>query len=362
MTEPLLSFSITYQLPALRLDVALESASGRLALFGPSGAGKTTILKALAGLVKPSDARIALRDETWMDTQSKTFVPPHLRRAALVFQDDRLFPHMSVERNLRYGQPVERGPALPRLIELTGIDGLLDRSVHTLSGGERKRVAIARALASAPHLLLLDEPYVGLDRATAGRLRADLRALLSELETPHVLVSHHLDDVLAHAEDVALIEGGKLVGFGAPEDVFVSEAGQRLIGVADETAPDGPLNILKVARAKSSSFEDIQIWQLANGRHLLLAGDAAPQAASYMRIRGADISIALAPPGETSVLNVLPGTIAALDGRGGFVDARLDLGSGVFLTARITSYSAANLKLAPGMAVHAMIKSAALTN
>ncbi len=360
MTAPLLTVSIAHQLPRLAIDTQFESIRGRLALFGPSGAGKTTILKIIAGLVRTDTSAIALRGEEW--DGASVHLPPHQRGAGLVFQDDRLFPHMSVDGNLKFGASRDRTSTLPRLIELTGIDALLDRSVHTLSGGERKRVAIARALAAAPKLLLLDEPYVGLDRATADRLRRDLRALLTELDVPHILVSHHLEDVLAHADEVALIEDGKLVGFGTPEVAFGSDAGQRLIGTADETAPAGPVTILKAARAKSSSFENIEIWQLANGRHLLLAGDGAPTGASYIRIRGADVSLALSPPGETSVLNVLPGTIADLTARGGFVDARLDLGSGVFLTARITSYSAANLKLAPGMTVHAMIKSAALTH
>jgi len=360
MTAPLLSVSIAHRLPGLAIETQFESSKGRLALFGPSGAGKTTILKIIAGLVRADTSAITLRGEEW--DSAGVHLPTHQRGAGLVFQDDRLFPHMSVEGNLKYGAGGDRNTGLPRLIELTGIDALLDRTAHTLSGGERKRVAIARALAAAPKLLLLDEPYVGLDRATANRLRRDLRALLTELDVPHIIVSHHLEDVLAHADEVALIEDGKLAGFGAPEDIFSSGTGQRLIGAADETAPAGPVTILKAARAKSSSFENIEIWQLANGRHLLLAGDGAPTGSSYIRIRGADVSLALNPPGETSVLNVLPGTIADLTARGGFVDAGLDLGSGVFLTARITSYSAANLKLVPGMTVHAMIKSAALTH
>jgi len=362
MTPALLSVSIKHRLPGLELNASFQAPSGRLALFGPSGAGKTTILKTIAGLLRPDIASISLGEQVWEDSGRNTRLHPHERRAAIVFQDDRLFPHLSVRKNLLYGKPKGQSLRLSELISLTGIEALLDRSVHTLSGGERKRVAIARALASAPQLLLLDEPYSGLDRATALRLRADLRALLKETGTPHVLVSHHLDDVLAHADDVALIEAGCVVGFGTPEEAFTSPVGMRLIGIADETAPAGPLTILRVARVKSSSFPGIQVWELANGRHLLLGGTAETKGPTWLKIRGVDVSLSLEEPGATSVLNVLPAQVTELATRGGYVDAALDLGSGVFLTARITSYSASKLKLASGMQVHAMIKAAALTN
>ncbi len=361
MTEALLSVELQHRLPELQIDVTFAGTSGRFALFGPSGAGKTTILKAIAGLVKPDAAKVSLGNQVWED--ATTSLPAYLRGAVFVFQDDRLFPHMSMMENLTYGQKDNASAALPRLIEMTGISALLDRSVHTLSGGERKRIAIARALAASPSLLLLDEPYAGLDRATAQRLRRDLRALLAEMSVVHILVSHQLDDVLAHAEEVVLIEDGKAIGFGAPEAVFETPTGQRLIGHADETLAAGPMSILRVTKSSHAAGEGLCAWQLANGARLILASASGQDTdAAYVRIRGADVSLALSHPTDTSVLNVMEASIVELTPAADFMDVRLDLGAGLFLSARITSYSASHLGLAPGQSIYAMIKSAALTH
>jgi len=362
MTKVTLSAHINLALHDFQVDAQFESTSTRLALFGPSGAGKTSILKAIAGIAPSSDSRIKFAGDVWEEPGSRTNTPAHERRTAMVFQDNRLFPHMSVRKNVMYAKPPLPQERVDQIIGLTCIEPLLERSVHTLSGGEQKRVAVARALAADPHLLLLDEPYVGLDRSSVNALRRDLLKLLGTLEVPHILVSHHLEDVLLHAAQVILIEDGGIVGSGSPEDVFTSENGQRLLGAADEMVAAGPLNILKVARTKSSSIEGLEAWELANGRHLLLGASGASREHAYLRVRGADISLALNTPGETSILNVLPAEIAALSASDGFMDVRLDLGQGVFLTARITAYSASKLGLTLGQHVHAMIKSAALTH
>ncbi len=361
MTDPILSARLHHDLPGLPLDVTLNSTTGRLALFGPSGAGKTTVLKLIAGLIRARRGELSVNGEAWDNPEGRKRLPAHKRRAAIVFQDNRLFPHMSVQKNLNYGHAADGARSLDDIIAFCGIEALLERSVHTLSGGERKRVAIARALAASPNLLLLDEPYAGLDRASTTQLRHDLRRLLDEMEIPHVFVSHHIEDVLVHASEVTLINEGRDVGSGSPQEVFASDAGQRLIGEADETVAAGPMSILRATHIKSSSIEGLEAWELENGRHLLLGARGARRGHCYMRIRGADVSLSLTYPEDTSVLNVLPAEVASLEPAGGFVDVRLDLGSGLFLTARITSYSATKLRLTPGQSLHAMIKSAALT-
>lgn len=359
----MLSVEISNALP--KLDLSFKSTSGRLAIFGPSGAGKTTALKIIAGLLRPDAATVKLDDTIWQSDNAS--LPPHLRRAAFVFQDDRLFPHMSVAANLAYGGSEDRSIDMDRLTEMTGIQTLMDRSVHTLSGGERKRVAIARALAASPSLLLLDEPYAGLDRRTADHLRSELASLLAELEVPHILVSHHLDDVLAHAREVLLLEDGVATGFGAPEEVFATDAGQRLIGLSDELLTAGPTTVLTVVRSADQSAEGLTRWELSNGKALMLAGREEAAQTAYVRIRGSDISLSTSRPGTTSVLNVFEATVVSLNQAGDFVDVNLDLGesaeeqSGLGLSARITSYSATHLALAPGQQIFAMIKSAAIT-
>ena len=352
-----LSVSINNNHP--KLDLSFQSTTGRLAIFGPSGAGKTTALKIIAGLRKPDSATIQLNDITWHD--QSTFMSAHLRRAGFVFQDDRLFPHMSVAANLSYGEAQDPENGLDQVIEMTGIAKLMDRSVHTLSGGERKRVAIARALAASPNLLLLDEPYAGLDRKTAYRLRYELAQLLEELGVPHILVSHHLDDVLGHAREVLLLANGNAAGFGTPEEVFASPAGQRLIGMSDERLATGPTSVLRVTKSADQPDAGLTHWKLSNGTPLLLAGSPTGPERSYVRIRGSDISLSSTKPETTSVLNVLESTITELSKSGDFVDVRIDLGEGLFLSARITSYSATQMALEPGQQIFAMIKSAAIT-
>jgi len=354
-----LKIDISGKLGATDFDVQIESSSSRLALFGPTGAGKTTILKSIGGFLPRLKGKIDFENMRWDDENAH--VAPHQRGAVIIYQDSRLFPHLSVRKNIEYGHTDGEGPSITDVVELSSVADLLDRSVHTLSGGEQKRVAIARAIVAAPKLLLLDEPYAGLDRASALQLRQDLRTLLAELDLPHILVSHHLDDVLFHADEVVLIEKGRSVQAGTPQEVFSSPDGQRLVGEADEFVAAGPLTILRASRVKKSSIKGLAAWELENGRHLLLGG-TAQSGDAYIRIRGADVSIALEMPADTSILNVLPATICAIDASQGFVDVRLDLGRELFLTARITAYSAEKLKLEPGLVVHAMIKAAALTN
>ncbi len=369
-----LSVAIKNELP--KLDLEFSSRSGRLAIFGPSGAGKTTALKIIAGLQTADMACVEMNGAIWQ--ADSVTIPPHLRGAGFVFQDDRLFPHMSVAANLEYGQTDQDEAGLKRLIEMTGIGGLLERSVHTLSGGEHKRIAIARALAASPSLLLLDEPYAGLDRKSANQLRRALFNLLQETNVPHILVSHQLDDVLTHAREVLLLEDGKATGFGTPEEVFATEAGQRLIGLSDDMLGGGPTTVLRVSRSTTHAPEGLIRWDLGNGDFLLLAGqkgahshDQGAQSTNvtYVRIRGTDVSLATTRPEATSVLNVMEAEVSQLTSSGNFVDVALDLGrgeaslerTGLLLSARITSYSATHLGLAPGQRVFAMIKSAAIT-
>ena len=175
-----LSVTIRHSVQDFTLDVAFEApASGTTVLFGRSGAGKSTIIAAVAGLIRPAECRIAIDDSVMADTRRNVFVPPEHRRIGLVFQDDRLFPHMNVARNLCYG--FRRAPSgvisFDDVVELLGIAPLLERRPHTLSGGEKSRVAIGRALLSQPKLLAMDEPLASLD----GQHKAEILPYLMRL-------------------------------------------------------------------------------------------------------------------------------------------------------------------------------------
>ena len=197
-------------------------------LFGPSGAGKTTVLRALAGLDPPDAGAITFDGETWFDAARRVHVPPQARRVGLVFQEYALFPHLSVEGNVAFGLRGRPGAeARSRIDELAatfGLGDLLHRRPAELSGGQRQRVALARALAPRPRLLLLDEPLSALDAPTRAELRGELRALLEQTEVPAVVVTHDRAEALALGHRLAVLVDGTIRQIGPVEDVFASPA------------------------------------------------------------------------------------------------------------------------------------------
>jgi molybdate transport system ATP-binding protein len=192
------------------VDVSLRSDARVLALFGHSGAGKTSVLDAIAGLLAPREGRVAIDGEVLLDTALDVSIPVAQRRIGYVFQDGRLFPHLDVRQNLHYGMR-EGSAAIDGIVDLLGLGTLLGRRPATLSGGERQRIAIGRALLSAPRALLLDEPLTGLHAEARAQVLDYLRRLKRELRVVTVLVTHHADEVGALADEVARIEGGRIL-------------------------------------------------------------------------------------------------------------------------------------------------------
>lgn len=201
-----------------RLDVGLTFGRGITAVMGPSGAGKTTLLTTIAGLVRPERGRIVLGERVLFDGEERTFVPPHARRIALVFQSLALFPHRSALENVAYGirarSKKERRDQATAWLERTRVGHLADRMPPSLSGGEAQRVAIARALASEPRALLLDEPFSAVDDALRSELREDLRALVAELGIVALLVTHQHDDAKSLASRVITLASGRVTSNG----------------------------------------------------------------------------------------------------------------------------------------------------
>ncbi len=206
------------------IDAAFDTDAPVTGLFGPSGAGKTSILYLLAGLLRPQSGTIRWGEQIWLDARAQRFVEPQARRVGFVFQDQLLFPHLSVERNLMYGRRRRRAQAnaidLRRVIEVLELGDLLRRYPGNLSGGEKQRVALGRSLLSGPELLLLDEPLASLDEALKDRILTYFERIIAEWHVPLIYVSHNAAEVRRLADRVIAVAAGRVVGMGSAEDVL----------------------------------------------------------------------------------------------------------------------------------------------
>jgi len=349
-----------FRLPlgAFMLDAAFTAPGiGITALFGPSGAGKTALLRCIAGLARAPHGRVRVGAECWQDEPRHDFVPTHQRAIGYVFQEASLFAHLSVRANLEYGMrrvaAGDRRVAFDQAVELLGVSSLLARSPDHLSGGERQRVAIARALLTSPRLLLLDEPLSALDDASKADILPYLERLHRELSIPALYVSHSLDEVARVADYMVLMEHGKVRAHGPFSELLTRldlplAHGDNASTVIDATVleHDGKYHLTTLA---------------FDGAHLSVARTPDPIGTRVrVRIQARDVSLALKPPQKTSILNILPVRVVSVSqGALGKAMVRLETGEQVLL-AHITRKSAALLRLAPGATVYAQIKGVAL--
>ncbi|MDF2177391.1 molybdenum ABC transporter ATP-binding protein [Aliiglaciecola sp. CAU 1673] len=338
------------------LDVSLElPARGIIALFGPSGSGKSSLLRALAGLEPNTKGQLTVNGQCWQDQDS--FMAPHKRTVGLVFQESSLFAHLDVKGNILYGRKRAGHRAqqidLQHLLELLGIQHLLSRSVDQLSGGERQRVAIVRALAINPSLLLLDEPMTGLDQARRNELMPYLQRLHRELAIPIIYVSHDRHEVAQLAEHLVLIERGRVQAYGRMSDMYT-----RLSLPLAHTA-DAEAILDAVVDGYDAEYQLLRL-KLDGGHFWLPGPQSAIGDAVRVQIWAKDVSICLDKPRQTSILNILEAQIQALMEVGcGQVLLKLQLGSQVLL-ARLTQKSADLLGLHAGQKVYVQVKSVAL--
>ena len=239
---------LAHPLRTFRLELELDIGRETLALVGPSGAGKTSVLRAIAGLLQPDDGVVRMGDEVWLDTASGVRLPPEQRSVGLVFQDYALFPHLTVERNVGYGAAALEPPSCSSRF---GIAHLASARPGELSGGERQRVALARALARDPAVLLLDEPLSALDTQTRMHVRAELGATLRRLALPTLVVTHDFADAATLGDRIGVIVDGALVQMGtaaelisAPASRFVADfTGTNVLRGWAEPGPDGLTSI-----------------------------------------------------------------------------------------------------------------------
>jgi molybdate transport system ATP-binding protein len=352
-----LTVDIERRLGAFRLKTAFEAGEGVTALFGRSGAGKTSVVNAIAGILRPDRGRIVINGGPVFDSERGIDVPTPRRRIGYVFQEGRLFPHLNVRQNLRYAGLFFRGTPpseFARVVELLGLKDLLDRTPGNLSGGEKQRVAIGRALLSNPRLLLLDEPLASLDPRRKSEILQYIELLRDEVKVPILYVSHAVEEVVRLADTVVLMTAGEVTVAGTPEEVM---------GRPDLRLGAGAFEGGTVIEAKVIE-QDMQ-YELAtlafDGGTLIVTNvDALIGEPVRVRIRARDVSIALERPGRISIQNVLGGRVAAVgDERGGIVDVSIGIGA-TTLRSRITARAARQLGLAPGLDVYALVKAVSL--
>ncbi|MFV0293731.1 MAG: molybdenum ABC transporter ATP-binding protein [Paracoccus sp. (in: a-proteobacteria)] len=355
-----LSVELRHGFPGFALDLSFRTGPGVTALFGRSGAGKTTVVNAVAGLLRPDQARIETSGEILTDTTRGIFLPPHQRRIGYVFQDARLFPHLNVRQNLDYGRRLAPSTTRPNatriteIIDLLGIGSLLHRRPGGLSGGERQRIALGRAILSGPRLLLMDEPLAALDEARKAEILPYLERLRDELELPILYVSHNVAEITRLANTVVILESGHIVTAGPAEQVLSDPASNIALG--RET---GSLIQARVTALDNDGLARLDtpagpVWTAYSG--------IAPGMRVRLRILAQDVMLATQMPENISALNVLRGKVDRIEpDNHGSVLVRLKLGQDAAILSRITCRSCDALGLKPGVQVHAILKTVAIS-
>ncbi|MGX9354657.1 molybdenum ABC transporter ATP-binding protein [Roseobacteraceae bacterium S113] len=345
---------LQHQVGALALDVAFEAPPGITVLFGPSGSGKTTIIRAVAGLLRADRAEIALEGETL--ASGGRHMPAHRRGFGYIFQDHRLFPHLSVRDNLRYGARFARGAGAAlseaRIVEMLGIGALMARRPAALSGGEAARVAIGRALLARPRMLLADEPLASLDAARKAEILPYFERLRDEVDVPMLYVSHAAGEVARLATTVVALRAGRVQKVGPAGEVLADPM----------VTPLGPRGAGAMIQARVRTHHSDGVTELdASGQALFLPGHVG-RVGGVLRVRIAaqDVILSTRKPEGLSALNVIAARVSGLrtgDGPGAMVALEAACGP---LLARVTARSVAALGLEEGRAVWAVLKTVAV--
>lgn len=349
-----LQVDIRQPLDQFPLNVTFDSPGGITALLGPSGSGKTTVVNAVAGLLRPESGQIAIDGDTLFSSKTGINLPVHKRRLGYVFQDGRLFPHLSVQQNLTYGQKFAirrgHGPTLDDVAQMLDIKPLLDRRPADLSGGEKQRVAIGRALLSCPRMLLMDEPLAALDTARKEEILPYLERLRDQVGLPILYVSHSVAEIARLATWVVVMDKGQVAMSGPTETVLSDPAMVHQIGLREA----GAVLPATVLQQHDDGLTELQV---SGGRLFLPAMELAPGTRTRVRVLAQDVILSRERPHGLSALNILEGEVAAIRSGGGpgvIVQIRCRDDA---LLARITRRSAQALALSQGKRVFAVIKS-----
>ena len=338
---------------SLNLNIKIPTR-GVTAIFGRSGAGKSSLINLVAGLVTPQSGTIILNDNVLFDSEQKINLPPEKRHIGYVFQEHRLFPHYTVEKNLKYGCKRFNSSYFLQIVELLGIQNLLERFPLSLSGGEKQRVTIGRALLSNPDILLMDEPLSALDLPRKQELLNYLDQLSNQLEIPILYVTHSLDEIIRLADQVILIEEGQIMAFNQVKHIWQHTAFQQWL------PEQHPLSLLELPI--KSHQTDYQMLELSLGTQSVWVSELPRYQLNdnvRITINSKDVSITLAQPQNTSIRNILQGKICQIQQQSQQVNVEVNV-EGQKIWASISLWAFNDLQLSIEQAVYLQIKSVSL--
>ncbi|MCI0651989.1 MAG: molybdenum ABC transporter ATP-binding protein [Planctomycetes bacterium] len=351
------------------LDVDFRAGARATGVFGPSGAGKTTLINLIAGLERPAQGTIAVNGRTLFDSARGIDVPVERRRIGVVFQEHRLFPHYSVKGNLLYGagRAGRAGAEGDRIIDLLELGPLLARRVHELSGGERQRVALGRALLSNPSLLLLDEPLSSLDLRLRQQILPYLRRVRDLIAMPMLYVSHEISEILQLTDRLLMLDRGKIAGSGSYTDLMHEDAALALVYAQGMTnvirarvaghEPGEGFSLLAIA-APGAAPADSAAPPREDARWIAPPCAAAVGAEVLLTLRPTEIALAAERVRGVSIQNQIPGVVTRCTVHDQRVLVTVDVG--VPIIAELSRRGAASLELRAGQSIHCLIKSNAL--
>jgi len=352
----MLEFTAIKRYPAFTLDVSFKMNEGMVTgLFGRSGSGKTSIINLTAGLIKPDEGYISLGGKVLYDSRKKINISSPERNSGYIFQDGRLFPHMTVEANLRYGmkRSAHNGhkAGFDDVVELLGIGDLLKRRPHRLSGGEKQRVAIGRALLSSPDFLLMDEPLSALDSQRKEELIPFIGKMVQTFKLPVLYVTHSLDELFSLCDNVVLMNDGKCTDSGSVEEVVSRPDNREILGLSGRVS---------VLRASAVSEKEPSNIQFEDGRLRIPTSKYATGTELRVAVHSDDVTLALSKPVGISARNIMKGTITSVENSDdGAVAVTVNVGVPVYAT--ITRSAASELGIRTGMDVYIIMKTIALS-